>query len=178
MPKKKTQTPEQTQAFSQPTQQEAINPAASQSAASALDVTAVTTARQDQPRIPPDLAELIKSTLTVIVAQRKTNGLAITLTALVKAVRKTLENYVKRVPTPDIREFIKNELVAMGYLITDALIEHKGELYRAEVVVLYKNFDELVDMIKKGRVNGIIRPLVSNEVDALYDKMIKGRHHV
>jgi hypothetical protein len=82
------------------------------------------------------------------------------------------------VPTPDIREFIKNELVAMGYLITDALIEHKGELYRAEVVVLYKNFDELVDMIKKGRVNGIIRPLVSNEVDSLYDEIVKGRRHV
>ncbi|MFZ8809516.1 MAG: hypothetical protein ACO2PN_15605 [Pyrobaculum sp.] len=178
MPKKKTQTPEQTQAFSQPTQQEAINPAASQSAAPAPDVTAVTTTRQETAQIPPDLAELIKSTLTVIVAQRKTHGLAITLTSLTNAVKKNLEKYLKHTPTSAVREFIRSELAAMGYQIVDALVEHKGDLYRAEVVMLYKNFDELVDMVKKGRVNNFMKSLISNEVAPPYDKIVKGRHHV
>ena len=178
MPKKKkeqTEGPEApvNQTFSEPAPAQAaaqtVNQAISQNAAPAA---ATKEAAQPQSQIPPDLVELIQSTLAVVVAQRKTHGLAITLTALVNNVKKTLERYVKRVPTHVIREFVKSQLLAMGYPIIEALVEYKGDTYRAEVVILYRNFDEIVDMVKKGRMNGTMKPLVSNEVNPLYDKKI------
>jgi hypothetical protein len=154
-------------------------PAAVQGAVASNQTTGGANAVQVHGQIPPDVAELIKSSLRVIVAQRRTVGLAITLTALTKAVKKSLENYLKRVPTSELRELIRNELAAMGCQIFTATIESKGELYQAEVVMLYRDFNEIVEMIKAGRMNNLLRSLVSNEVDPLYDKMVtKGRAHV
>jgi len=177
MPKKKKNQTEgleapANQTFSEPAadQTSGVNQAISQGASPAA---ATQEAAQPWSQIPPDLVGLIQSTLTVVVAQRRTHGLAITLTAMVNIVRKTLEKYVKRVPTHAIREFVKSQLLAMGYPIIDALVEYRGETYRAEVVMLYRSFEEVVDMVKKGRMNAFMKPLVSNEVNSLYDKMIK-----
>jgi DNA-binding protein Fis len=179
MPKKKkdqTEGPEApvNQTFSEPAaaaDQTSANQAISQNAAPAAATTSQEVA-QPQSQIPPDLVELIQSTLTVVVAQRKTHGIAVTLTSLVNMVKKTLERYLKRVPTYTIREFVKSQLLAMGYPIIDALVEYKGDVYNAEVVILYRNFEEVVDMVKKGRMNTIMKSLVSNEVNPLYDKKV------
>jgi hypothetical protein len=153
-------------------------PAAAQAAASSQ--TANQTNQANAARVlPPDVAELVRSSLMVIVAQRRASGLAITLTAVVKFVRKSLESYLKRTPTVELREFVRNELVASGFPIFVATIESGGELYQAEVVMLYRNFDEIVSMIKSGHMNTMLRSLVSSDVDPLYDKMVtKGRAHV
>ena len=173
MPKKKKDQTEGpvNQTFSDPAAAAAqtVNQAISQNAAPAA---ATKEAAQPQSQIPPDLVELIQSTLTVVVAQRKTHGIAVTLTSLVNMVKKILEKYVKRVPTYTIRESVKSQLLAMRYPIVEALVEYKGDTYRAEVVILYRNFEEVVDMVKKGRLNAIMKPLVSNEVNPLYDKKI------
>jgi hypothetical protein len=150
--------------------------AAAQGTAAPNKTTSQTNATQtqsQQSQIPPDVAELVRSSLRVIVAQRRASGLAITLTALTVAVKKSLENYLKRTPTSAIREFIRSELVSMGYPIFTATIESRGELFQAEVVMLYRDFNEIVEMIKAGRMNTLLRSLVSTEVDPLYDKMIK-----
>jgi DNA-binding protein Fis len=178
MPKKKK---DQTEGPEAPVNQTFSEPAAAQAAADQTSANqaisqdaAPAAASQEaaQLQIPPDLVELIQSTLTVVVAQRKTHGIAVTLTSLVNMVKKTLERYVKRVPTHAIREFVKSQLLAMGYPIIDALVEYKGDIYRAEVVILYRNFEEVVDMVKKGRMNAFMKSLVSNEVNPLYDKKI------
>jgi DNA-binding protein Fis len=175
--KKKNQTQGPTEA---PVNQNVFSEGAAAQGAAATTVsqTNATNAAQVQSQIPPDVAELIRSSLRVIVAQRKTSGLAITLTALTKAVKKGLENYLRRVPGSVVREFIRNELASMGYPIFVATIESGGELFQAEVVMLFKNYDEIVEMIKAGRMNTLLRALSSSEVDPLYDKMLsKARAH-
>jgi hypothetical protein len=167
--KKKNQVPE---GEVQVNQNVFSNEAAAQGAAA-------TTVTQVQSQIPADVQQLIRDALRVIIAQKKTSGLAITLTALVKAVKKSLENYLRRTPTSEIRDFIRNELVAMGYPIFVATIENNRELYQAEIVMLYRDYNEIVEMIKAGRMNNLLRTLASAEVDALYDKLAsKGRGHV
>ena len=171
--KKKNQTPE---GEVQVNQNVFSNEAAAQGAAATT--VNQTNATQPQSQIPADVAELMRTTLKVIIAQKKTSGLAITLAALVRTMRKNLENYLKRIPSSVIRDFIRNELVAMGYPIFVATIESGGELYQAEIVMLYRDYNEIVEMIRAGRMNSMLRTLASNEVDPLHDKLVskvKGR---
>jgi translation initiation factor IF-2 len=127
-------------------------------------------------QVQEDVAELIRSTLKVIIAQRKTYGLATTLTSLNRAVVKALENYLKFVPKTAVREYIKRVLIAEGYAVVEAVVEYGGMLYRAEVVMLYRNYDEIVEMVKADRMNKLIKPLVLTDgIDPLYDEQIKGR---
>jgi hypothetical protein len=168
--KKKNQTPE---GEVQVNQNVFSNAAAAQGAA-ATTVNPTNTA-QAQSQIPADVQQLIRDALRVVVAQKKASGFAITLTALVRAVKKNLENYLKRTPTSAIREFIRNELVAMGYPLFVAEIENSGELYNAEIVMLYRDYNEIVEMIRAGRTKALLRTLVSNEVDPIYDKLTSKR---
>jgi hypothetical protein len=178
MPKKKiNQTPDSNQTvFSEAAAQEAAAITSQAAAAQAAGQTAqdaASAASSQAAQIPPDVAELIRSTLVVVLAQRKTQGFAITLAALAKTVKKTLERYLRRTPQYVVREFVKSELEAMGYPIITALVEHRGELYRAEVVVMYRNYQEFLEMIQTGRLSGIMRPLVANDVDLGYDTQVK-----
>jgi hypothetical protein len=133
--------------------------------------TSSQTASQAVGQIPADVQELIRAVMISTIAQKRASALAITLTALVKTVEKTLKRYVKH--TPALREFIRSELASMGYTIVDAAVDYGGDLYNMEVVILYKNF-EIVEMIKTGRMSRLLRPLVAaDEVDPRYDKMIK-----
>jgi hypothetical protein len=133
-----------------------------------------TVVSQAQSQIPMDVAELIRSTLKVLIAQRRTYALASTLTSLTRAVEKALERYVKRVPKTTLREFIRSELAAMGHTIVTATIEYAGDLYNVEIVMLYRNYDELVEMIRHGRVSAMIKPLITTDgLDPAFDKRVK-----
>ncbi len=191
MPKKKKQTegPEEApvnQTFSEPAADQAaatdqtrvVNQAISQDAAPAAGQTAAPSQAATQPQsqtqsqIPPDLAELIKSTLAVIIAQRRTHALAATLTSLTNAVVEALKRYLRFVPKSVVREYVRSQLVAMGYTVVPAVVDHGGALYQAEVVVLFKNYEEFVDMVKNARMSSMIKPLIK-DVDPLFDKKLK-----
>jgi hypothetical protein len=151
--------------------------AAQEAVVAASGQTAQTTANQTQ--IPADVQELIRSTLSVVMAQRKTYGLATTLTSLTRAVNKALDNYLRLVPKYAVRELVKNQLAASGYTVVTAVVEYGGALYQAEVVILYKDYHELVEMVKAGRLSGLIKPLILTEgIDPLYDQRIKESAYV
>ncbi len=141
--------------------------------------TTQTTVAQGASQIPPDVVELIRNTLKVLVAQRKTYGLATTVSSIVNAIYKALDNYLKRVPKRATRELIKNELASMGYPVFTATIEYGGTLYEAETVLLYRHLDELVDMVRHARLNTMIRALIVTEgIDPIFDKMVKKEAYV
>jgi hypothetical protein len=123
-------------------------------------------------QIPADVAELIRSTLKVLVAQRKLYALSTTLTSLTKAVVKGLEKYVDGIDEAAIRGFIKRELEAWGYVIIQARVNYLGARYIAETVMLYKSFEDIVDMIRAGRVDDAIKPVVARDgIDPMFDKL-------
>jgi septum formation topological specificity factor MinE len=123
--------------------------------------------------IPSDVAELIRATLTVIVAQRRTYGLATTITSLTRAITKALPKYVNGIPTSALREFIKRELEGMGYRIVTAVVEYSGVKVESEVVLLYKDFEELVEMVKAGRLESLTPVITRDGPDPLYDKLVR-----
>ena len=171
MPKKKKN---QTEGLEAPANHTFSEPAAAQEkGAAASGQTA------SQAQLPVDVQELIRTTLKVVVAQRRTYGLATTLTSLTRAVNKALENYLKHVPKYAVREFIKSELEAAGYPVFTAVVDYNGTPYEAQVAMLYKNFDEIVEMVKAGRVSSLIRSLIlADGIDPAYDKRIDGQAHV
>ena len=123
--------------------------------------------------IPDDVAELIRATLKVLIAQRRVYGLATTITSLTKAVSKVLNKYIDGIPVVVVREFVKKELEAWGYKIITAVVEYGSVKFESEVVLLYRNFDELVDMVKAGRLE-TLKPVITSEgPDPKFDKMVK-----
>jgi hypothetical protein len=123
--------------------------------------------------LPPDVAELVRSTLRVVIAQRRTYGLAATLTSIVNSVNKALERYLKRVPKYALRGFIRDELTAMGYPVFEAVVEYGYASFRADVVMLYRDYQEVVDMVKAGRTSSLIRSvIVADGIDPAYDRQI------
>jgi len=126
-----------------------------------------------QAAIPNDVAELIKATLTVMVAQRRMYGFATTVTSLAKSVTRALSKYVDSIPMQALREFIKKELEAMGYKIVVAVIDYSGVKVEAETVILYRNFEEIVEMLKAGRLESL-KPVIANDgPDPLFDKVAR-----
>jgi hypothetical protein len=158
MPKKKK---EQTEGPEAPVNQTFSAPAAAQAAAS-------------QTQISPDVAELMRSTLRVIIAQRRTYGLSTTLTSIVRAVNKALDRYLKFTPKDTVRNFIRDELMASGYPVFRALVEYGNTYYQADVVMLYKDYQEIIEMIKAGRTSSLIRSvIVVDGIDPGYDEMVE-----
>jgi hypothetical protein len=156
--KKKSQT---TEGLETP-QKDAVFPeaGAAQGAAAAKQVT-----------IPDDVAELIRATLKVAVAQRKMYGLSTTLTSLVRAVARALDKYIDGIPMAALREFVRREVEAMGYLVTEAKVSYNGVPYMAQTVFLYRSFDEIVEMIKNGRVD-TFKPVITHDgMDPLFDRL-------
>jgi len=135
-------------------------------------------AAANQVSIPDDVAELIRATLKVAIAQRKVYGLSTTLTSLTKTVVKALDKYVDGIPTGVIRDFIKREVTAMGYPVIEAKVDYTGVPFKAETVLLYRNFEEIVDMIKAGRMETLKPVIVGDGIDPIFDKMVKSGAHV
>jgi septum formation topological specificity factor MinE len=168
--KKKNHTPEGEDQVNQTVFSEA---GAAQGAAAAVQtVDQITSQTVDQ--IPSEVAELIRATLKVVIAQRKLNALSTTLSSLTKAVLKALDKYVDGIDKAVIRDFIKRELEAWGYPIVQAKVDYMGVNYIAETVMLYKDYNEIVDMIRTGRVNESIRTVIVHDgIDPLFDKLVK-----
>jgi len=114
----------------------------------------------------------------VAIAQRKVYGLSTTLTSLTKTVVKALDKYVDGIPTGVIRDFIKREVTAMGYPVIEAKVDYTGVPFKAETVLLYRNFEEIVDMIKAGRMETLKPVIVGDGIDPIFDKMVKSGAHV
>ncbi len=113
----------------------------------------------------------------MIIAQRRTHALATTLTSLTNAVVEALKRYLRFVPKSVVREYVRSQLVVMGYTVVPAVVDYGGVPYQAEVVVLFKNYEELVEAVKAGRLSSIIKPLVlTNGIDPIYDERINERH--
>jgi uncharacterized membrane protein len=127
-------------------------------------------------QIPSEIAELITATLKVVIAQRKLVGLSTTLSSLTRAVLKALGPYVDGITTAAIREFIKREAEKMGYKIITAKVNHLGVMYLADTVLLYKDFDEIMDVIKNGRGDSFKTVITTEGIDPLYDKLADSRH--
>jgi hypothetical protein len=127
-------------------------------------------AAADRTTIPDDVAELIRATLKVLIAQRKLFGLSTTLTSLTKAVIKALDAYTKGIHVGAIREFVRREVEAMGYRVIEAKVNYLGAPFVAETVVLYRNFDEVVDVIKAGRADQLRVAIATDGIDPLFDK--------
>jgi hypothetical protein len=158
--KKKTQIQEGLEA----PQKDTVFPetGAAQGAAAATQVT-----------IPDDVAELIRATLKVAIAQRKIYGLSTTLTSLTKTVARALEKYIDGIPTATLRDFIKREVTAMGYPVIEARVGYTGVPFIAETVILYRNYEEIVDMIRTGRAETLKPVITGDGIDPIYDKMVK-----
>jgi len=124
-------------------------------------------------QIPSEIAELIRATLKVLIAQRRLYGLATTVSSLTRAVSKALGAYVDGIPTSVVRDFIKREVEQMGFKIIEAKVNYTGVMYAAEVVMLYRNFDEIVDIIKAGRADSVKLVITTDGIDPLYDKLAK-----
>jgi hypothetical protein len=133
------------------------------------------TAKQEafQTAIPSEVAELIKATLTVVLAQRKLSGLATTVTSLTRVIYKALGRYVERISASAVREFVKKELENAGYRIITAKVEYMGVRYEAETVILYRSFEELIDMVKDGKLDSLRAVIINDGIDPIHDKMIK-----
>jgi len=131
------------------------------------------TAIQTVDQIPGEVAELIRATLKVLIAQRRLYGLATTMSSLTRAVSKALGAYIDGIPIQVIRDFIKREVEQMGFKIIEAKVNYTGVMYVAEVVMLYRNFDEIVDIIKAGRVDSVKLVITTDGIDPMYDKLAK-----
>jgi len=127
-------------------------------------------------QIPSEIAELITATLKVVIAQRKLVGLSTTLSSLTKAVSKALDAYLDGISTAAVREFIKREAEKMGYKIITAKVNYLGVMYLADTVLLYRDFDEIVDIIKAGRGESFKTVITSEGIDPIYDKLADSRH--
>jgi hypothetical protein len=127
-------------------------------------------------QIQEDVAELIRATLKVVIAQRKLVGLSSTLSSLTKAVSRALGAYLDGISTAAIREFIKREAEKMGYKIITAKVNYLGAMYLADTVLLYRNFDEIVDIIKSWRGECFKTVIVTDGIDPLYDKPADAQH--
>ncbi len=126
-------------------------------------------------QIPEEVAELIRSTLRVLIAQRRLYGLSTTLTSIVRAVAKALGPYVDGINKAVIRDFIRSEVSKMGYPVIMARIEYAGVRYEAETVVLYRNFQEVVNIIRTGRAESL-KPVIAHDgIDPIFDKMAKDK---
>ncbi len=128
-------------------------------------------------QIPEDVAELIRSTVKVLIAQRKIYGLSTTLTSIVKAVVKALGVYVDGIDKAAIRDFIRSEVSKMGYPVITARVDYGGVKFEAETVVLYKNFEEIVDVIRAGRAEALRPIIVHDGIDPIFDKMANEKAH-
>jgi len=124
-------------------------------------------------QIPGEVAELIRATLKVLIAQRRLYGLATTVSSLTRAVSKALGAYIDGIPTQVIRDFIKREVEQMGFKIIEAKVNYTGVMYVADVVMLYRNFDEIVDIIKAGRADSVKLVITTDGIDPMYDKLAK-----
>jgi len=124
-------------------------------------------------QIPNEVAELIRATLKVLIAQRRLYGLATTMSSLTRAVSKALGAYIDGIPTQVIRDFIKREVEQMGFKIIEAKVNYTGVMYVANVVMLYRNFDEIVDIIKAGRADSVKLVITTDGIDPTYDKLAK-----
>ncbi len=128
-------------------------------------------------QIPEDVAELIRSTLRVLIAQRRLYGLSTTLTSIVKAVAKALGPYVDGINKAVIRDFIRSEVSKMGYPVIMARVDYGGVKFEAETVVLYRNFEEIVDIIRTGRAESLKPIIIHDGIDPIFDKMAKDKAH-
>ncbi len=134
-------------------------------------------ADQTKDQIPADVVELIRATLKLVIAQRKLYGLSTTLTSLTRAVIKALDKYVDGISKAAVRDFIRSEVVAMGYPVVEAKIDYMGVNYIAETVLLYRNFEEIVDVIRTGRAE-TLRPVIAHDgIDPIFDKMANEKAH-
>jgi len=124
-------------------------------------------------QITGEVAELIRATLKVLIAQRRLYGLSTTVSSLTRAVSKALDTYVDGIPRSVIRDFIKREVEQMGFKIIEAKVNYTGVMYVAEVVMLYRNFDEIVDIIKGGRADSVKLVITTDGIDPMYDKLAK-----
>jgi hypothetical protein len=131
---------------------------------------------QTADQIPSDVAELITATLKVAIAQRRLVGLSTTLSSLTKVVSRALGAYVDGISTAAIRDFIRREVVSMGYKIIEAKVNYLGVTYLADTVLLYRNFDEIVDIIKAGRGESFKTVITTDGIDPLFDKLAKEGH--
>jgi hypothetical protein len=127
-----------------------------------------------QVKIPDEVAELFRATIKVAMAQRKVYGISTTLTSLARAVAKALDKYVDGIPMAVLREFIKREVAAWGYLVTEAKVSYNGVPYIAETVFLYRSFDEIVEMIRNGRAETFKPVITLDGIDPMFDKSASG----
>jgi len=133
-------------------------------------------AAADKATIPGDVAELVRATLRVAMAQRKLYGLSTTLTSLARAVAKALDKYLDGIPMGVLREFIKREVEAMGYLVIEAKVSYNGVPYKAETVFLYRSFEEIVDSIRSGRAETFKPVITLDGIDPMFDKLASEKH--
>jgi hypothetical protein len=122
--------------------------------------------------IPEETKELIRSLLKVLIAQRRVTAFSMTLTSLTQLTAMTLASYLRDIPDSVIREHVKKEVEAMGYRVLLAQVHH-NRIYQAEIVLLHRSFDELVDLITSGRMHGLIHAIWFTEIDPQYDKRIE-----
>jgi hypothetical protein len=124
-------------------------------------------------QIPGEVAELITSTLKVLIAQRRLYGLSTTLTSITKAVVKALDAYVSDISREALRDFIRAEVEKMGYKIITAKVNYMGLIYQAETVLLYRNFDEIIDVVRAARGDSLKVVITTDGIDPMFDKLIK-----
>jgi hypothetical protein len=127
-------------------------------------------------QIPSEIAELMMATLKVVIAKRKLVGLSTTLSSLTKAVSRTLGAYLDGISTAAIREYVKREVEKMGYKIITAKVNYLGSIYSADIVLLYRDFNEIVDIIKAGHGECLRTVIVTEGIDPLYDKPADSQH--
>jgi hypothetical protein len=123
--------------------------------------------------IPEETKELIRSLLKVLIAQRRVIAFSMTLTSLTQLTAKTLASYLRDIPDSVIREHVKKEVEAMGYRVLLAQVHNNNRIYQAEIVLLHRSFDELVDLITSGWMHGLIHAIWFTEIDPQYDKRIE-----
>jgi hypothetical protein len=131
-------------------------------------------AQVGQTTLPEDVAELVRATLKVAIAQRKLYALATTLTSLTRVIAKALGGYVDGIPTSVLRDFIRREIQTMGYPLIYARVNYAGLRYVPETVVLYKNFDEIVEIVRSGRVDSLKAVVAADGIDPIYDSTEAG----
>jgi hypothetical protein len=127
---------------------------------------------QTADQIPSEVAELVTSTLKVLVAQRRLYGLSTTLTSITKAIVKALDAYVRDISLGALRDYVRAELEKMGYKIITAKVNYMGVMFQADTVILYRNFEEMVDMVRTGRGDTLRVVITTDGIDPLFDKMV------
>jgi hypothetical protein len=126
---------------------------------------------QTADQIPSEVAELVTSTLKVLIAQRRLYGLSTTLSSITKAVVKALDAYVRDISLGALRDFIRAELEKMGYKIIAAKVNYMGVMYQADTVLLYRNFEDIVDVVRNGRGDTLRVTITTDGIDPLFDKL-------